>query len=304
VKDGWVIDLAAAELKLFPGSSHQGGFRSMRSLLEEGADGLARVRRIVEWVEVLPVDQEDDAVSGADETPLVRALDRVRLLAPIDDPRKVIGIGLNYRDHCEEQELAPPKNPVLFAKFASAVVGPDEAISWPPGLTSQVDLEAELAVIIGKRGRGIPVDRGLDYVAGYTIGNDVSARDLQFGDGQWVRGKSLDSFCPLGPWLVTADEVEDPHALRIQSGLNGFTMQDSNTRHLIFNVPFLVSFISRACTLCPGDVILTGTPAGVGVFREPPVFLQPGDTVEITIEGLGSLRNPVADMQGVRRETS
>lgn len=220
-----------------------------------------------------------------------RPLSAVRLLAPVPNPSKVVAIGLNYMDHCRENNLEPPKAPVIFAKFPSSIIGPGAAIRWDPALTGQVDYEAELGVVIGRPARRIPAAEALDYVAGFTVLNDVTARDLQFGDGQWVRGKSLDTFCPLGPWLVTRDEVPDPHDLSIRCLLNGQVLQDSTTAELIFRVDQLIEFISRAFSLLPGDVIATGTPGGVGVFRSPQVFLKDGDVVTVEIERLGQLTN-------------
>jgi 2-keto-4-pentenoate hydratase/2-oxohepta-3-ene-1,7-dioic acid hydratase in catechol pathway len=210
--------------------------------------------------------------------------------APIDDPQKVICVGLNYEDHAEESGGDPPEEPVLFAKYPSAITGPGE-ISWDPALTSQVDYEAELCVVIGERAREVSADDALEYVAGYTPGNDVSARDLQFADEQWVRGKSLDTFGPIGPELVTREEIGDVHDLAIWAELDGERLQDSTTANLIFGIDELVAFCSRAFTLEPGDVIFTGTPAGVGIFREPSVLLEEGSEITIGIEGLGELTN-------------
>jgi 2-keto-4-pentenoate hydratase/2-oxohepta-3-ene-1,7-dioic acid hydratase in catechol pathway len=215
----------------------------------------------------------------------------VRLLAPIPNPSKVVAVGLNYWDHCRETHTEPPESPVLFAKFPTSVVGPEDVISWDPAVTQQVDYEAELAIVMGTRAFRVNAGQARDAVFGYTCSNDVTARDLQRRDGQWVRGKSLDTFCPLGPSIVTTDEVADPQNLRIVSRLDGETMQDSNTREMIFDVPTLVEFITRAITLLPGDVILTGTPHGVGMARTPPVFLADGDVVEVEVEGIGTLRN-------------
>jgi len=220
-------------------------------------------------------------------------LDEVRLAPPLRNPSKIVCVGLNYHDHCREQGTEVPQRPLLFAKFPSTIIGPDDDITWPAQLTQQVDYEAELAVVIGRQGHNIPLDETSRYIAGYTIVNDVSARDVQFSDGQWVRGKSLDTFCPLGPYLVTADEVADPQQLKIRCWVNGELRQDSNTAEMIFKIRELITFISQTCTLIPGDIISTGTPHGVGVFRDPPVFLQPGDVVEIEIEKLGRLRNSV-----------
>lgn len=215
-----------------------------------------------------------------------------KLRAPIAHPDKITCIGLNYADHAREQGAQPPAQPIYFLKSGNTICGPHDPIVLPPN-SSQVDYEAEFAVVIGKRGRDIPEDKALDYVAGYTILNDVSARDMQFGDKQWYRGKSCDTFAPTGPWIVTADEIPDPHNLHILLTLNGQTLQDSNTGNLIFKVPFLISYLSQSATWEVGDLISTGTPPGVGVFRKPPVFLQAGDTVSITVEGIGTLTNPV-----------
>lgn len=211
--------------------------------------------------------------------------------APVRDPEKVVCVGLNYRDHAEEGDNPIPDEPVLFSKFPTTVTGPDSTISWDPDLTEKVDYEAELVVVVGEETRRVDEDEALDHVAGYMVGNDVSARDLQHGDGQWVRGKSLDSFAPTGPELVTADEVDDPHDLDIYAEVNGERLQDSSTSNFIFGVDELVSFCSQAFTLKPGDLIFTGTPPGVGVYREPPVLLEEGDEVTIGIEALGELSN-------------
>lgn len=223
------------------------------------------------------------------------ALSEVKLLAPIANPSKVVAIGLNYMDHCREQKVEPPKAPLIFTKFSTAIIGPGETIRWDPALTKQVDFEAELAVVMGRTARNVTEAEALDYVAGYTICHDVSARDLQFSDGQWVRGKSLDTFCPLGPYLVTADEISDPHALAIRCTVNETVLQNSNTSEMIFRIPYLIAYITRAFSLLPGDVITTGTPDGVGVFRSPKIFLKDGDVVTIEIEGLGQLTNPCAE---------
>ena len=220
------------------------------------------------------------------------AMTDVILNAPILCPQKLIGIGFNYRDHAEETKTPLPKEPLFFAMFASAITGPGDPIV-KPAVTEMLDYEAELAVVIGKRGRHVPVDRALDHVAGYTIFNDVSARNFQATDSQWLRVKSFDSFAPMGPWMVTRDELGDGSGLQIQCRVNGELRQDSNTKHLIFNVPTIVSYISGVMTLEPGDVIATGTPSGVGFAMNPQVFLKPGDVVEVSIEKIGVLRNPV-----------
>ncbi len=218
-------------------------------------------------------------------------LAQIKLAAPVNRPGKIIAIGLNYAEHAAEGKRDNPENPLIFAKFPSSIIGPDADIIWSSKITKKVDFEAELAVIIGERTTSCQPEEALSKVFGYTCGNDVSARDLQFGDKQWVRGKSLDTFCPLGPWLITADELKDPQKLAIQSRLNGNIMQKSNTNSMIFPVAELISFLSHHFTLEPGDVIMTGTPSGVGVFREPPIFMQDGDVIEIEIEGIGTLKN-------------
>ncbi len=223
---------------------------------------------------------------------LLTPLEKVRLRAPIARPGKITCVGLNYADHAREQGIEPPKEPIFFLKSINTLCGPGDPILLPPNST-QVDYEAEFAVVIGKAGRRIPEEKAYQYVAGYTILNDVSARDMQFGDKQWYRGKSCDAFAPTGPWIVTADEVPDPHNLGISLTLNGQKMQDSNTSNLIFKVPYLISYLSQSMTWELGDLISTGTPPGVGVFRKPPVFLKPGDSVSITVEQLGTLTNPV-----------
>ncbi len=249
--------------------------RSLKALLAR-EDGLAAAA--------------DAEKSGLEQSAFVEG----RLLAPIVSPGKVICIGLNYRDHAEESGMAIPEEPVCFSKFSHAVVGPDAEIVLPSA-SKQVDYEAELVVVIGKRGKHIAEADAFDYVAGYTNGHDVSARDWQLGrpGGQWLMGKTPDTFAPIGPWLVTADEVDDPNALRIQFRLNGQTLQDSTTKEFIFDIPQAIAYLSRLMTLEPGDIIFTGTPPGVGMARDPQIWLKPGDVAEVEVEGLGVLRNPV-----------
>ncbi len=219
------------------------------------------------------------------------ALEEVKLAAPVTRPGKIIAIGLNYLEHALEGSMKRPKEPLVFAKFPNAITGPEAEIQWSLQITGKVDFEAELVAVIGERASNVPTDKALDKVFGYTCGNDVSARDLQFGDKQWVRGKSLDTFCPIGPWLVSADELGDPQQLQISARLNGTLMQESNTANMIFPVAELVSYLSHHFTLYPGDLIMTGTPSGVGVFRDPPVFMADDDLIEIEIEGIGILEN-------------
>lgn len=215
----------------------------------------------------------------------------VTLLPPVERPGKIIAVGRNYHEHAAEEGLSAPQAPVIFTKFPSSLVGDGADIVWRSADTTQVDYEAELAVVIGRAARDVPVDRALDHVLGYMCLNDVSARDLQFGDGQWVRGKSLDTFCPTGPWLVTVDEIPDPGTLRIRCLVDGEMVQDASTAEMVHGVPELIAFCSRFMTLEPGDIIATGTPGGVGVFHEPPRFLADGDEVVVEIDRIGRLTN-------------
>jgi 5-carboxymethyl-2-hydroxymuconate isomerase len=216
----------------------------------------------------------------------------VRLLAPLR-PGAVIAIGLNYLDHIREANVERPTAPLVFAKLPSSVIGPDEPVLIDEAITARVDWEVELAAVIGRSTRRVSVDDALRHVAAYTIANDISARDLQSSEGQWVRGKSLDTFCPLGPMLVSADEIPDPNALTLQTTVNGETVQDSSTAQMLFGVAELIAYCSRSFTLRPGDVLLTGTPWGCGEFMDPPRHLSPGDLVSCSIQGLGTLSNPV-----------
>jgi 2,4-didehydro-3-deoxy-L-rhamnonate hydrolase len=212
-------------------------------------------------------------------------------MLPIERPGKIVCVGLNYRDHAEEQGVELPSEPLLFAKWPTSLIGPGEAIVIPPIVTKS-DYEAELGVVIGERVKAVSKENALEAVRGYVCANDVSARDLQFSDGQWTRGKSPDTFCPVGP-MVSRDEITDPHDLTIRAIVSGEVLQDSSTANLIFGVDEVISYVSQTTTLEPGDLILTGTPAGVGVFRDPQRLLQPGDEVTIEIERIGSLTNPV-----------
>jgi 2-keto-4-pentenoate hydratase/2-oxohepta-3-ene-1,7-dioic acid hydratase in catechol pathway len=275
-------------------------------------DGEARIA-VVANDQVLPLDKRTSALAEDDVArlpsvpsvlPLLRStaseaggaisLTDAALLAPVARPGKIVAIGRNYRDHAIEEGAPLPAEPLVFAKFPSSIVGSGAPIRWDPGLTSAVDYEAELAVLIGARATRVAPEDALGYVFGYTCLNDVSARDLQFGDGQWVRGKSLDTFCPIGPWIVTADEVPDPQDLEISCTISGERLQHASTSSMLFSVAELISRLSRSFTLEPGDVIATGTPEGVGYFREPRRLLQAGDTVEVKISSIGVLRNPVS----------
>jgi len=219
-------------------------------------------------------------------------MEEVRLHAPLLDPPRVFAIGLNYRDHAIESGMAIPTTPVVFFKLPTAIIGPCEPIVLPKNST-QPDYEAELAFVIGKGGYRIPASAWHDHVYGYTIVNDVSARDVQFASSQWSMSKSFPTFCPIGPAIVTADEIPDPHNLQISLSIDGEQLQNSNTRELVFKIPELIEYLSSITPLLPGDIISTGTPPGVGLGRTPKRWLKPGETVTVTVEGLGSLTNPV-----------
>ena len=219
-------------------------------------------------------------------------LSEVKLLAPIPRPPKFICVGLNYRDHAAESKMEIPPVPTIFNKFTNVVIGPGANIVLPK-VTRKPDYEAELAFVIGRGGRYIPAPKAMEHVFGYTIVNDVSARDFQNATSQWLMGKTFDTFAPMGPWIVTKDEIADPHALDISLEIGGVTLQKSNTKELIFKIPELIEYISQVVTLEPGDIVATGTPPGVGFAQKPPRWLRPGEEVIVRIEGIGELRNPV-----------
>ncbi len=262
-----IIDLSAADPSI-PST--------MKEFLEAGDNAISRAQAVI--------DGGTHAISATDVT----------IHAPIDNPEKIICIGLNYADHAAESSMPIPDEPIVFSKYASSIIGPDENIV-APSASSQVDYEVELVVVIGKSGRNISEEDALNHVAGYMVGHDVSARDYQLEKpgAQWMMGKTFDTFAPIGPDLVTTDDVPDPHNLGIRCILNGKTVQDSNTSQLIFDVPKLIAYLTHVFTLAPGDLIFTGTPHGVGMGREPQLWLKHGDRVICEIDGLGRLENPV-----------
>ncbi len=270
-----VLDLAAATGRRFR--------PPLQDMLPDG-DAMAEARELA-----------DRAVAEAEfaET-FCRPLQEVRIMAPIVRPGKVICLGLNYRDHAVESGHAVPSEPVVFSKLTTSVIGPDQPIRIPQA-SDQIDYEVELAVVVGRRAKGLSATDAMSCVAGYTVLTDVSARDYQREKpgGQWTLAKSFDTFCPIGPGLVTPDEVSDPHRLRIECAVNGELLQSSNTAQMIFSVPEIIEYINRVVTLEPGDVVATGTPAGVGFARRPPRFLHAGDVVECTVQDVGTLVNPV-----------
>lgn len=274
-----VVNLTASEVTGHIGNTAHRFPLSMSGFLARGQEGIEDAKRVVA--------EAGDA--------LKLPLDQVTLLAPVGDPGKIMCIGQNYRDHCEEQNQPIPERAILFAKYSNTINRPNGVIRLPK-ISDMNDYEAELAVVIGGAGGGgsdIAEADALNHIAGYLCANDVTARDIQKGDGQWVRGKSPDTFFPIGPYLVTADEIADPHNLDISLTLNGETRQKSNTSNLIFKIPFLIAYLSQTMTLRPGDILSTGTPGGVGVYSNPPVFLKAGDSVSVTISGLGTLTNTV-----------
>jgi acylpyruvate hydrolase len=288
---GQIVDLAAASRAV---AAQRGGqFRtlpdSLLFLLQGGDEALAWAREIQHVI----ADELQDgrATGGPSGERLHFQRSEVRLQAPIQWPGKIICLGLNYAEHAREGGGEPPKVPMFFAKYANTLVGSGEPIVLPKE-SNQMDYEAELAFVIGKKAKHVGIDEALDYVAGYMNLNDISARDLQRETSQFFRGKGGDTWAPCGPYLVTKDEVPNPGALGIRSILNGQVMQDSNTRELIFGIPFLVHQLTKTVTLEPGDIISTGTPSGVGQSRKPPVFLKPGDVIKVEVEGLGTLENP------------
>ncbi|HEY2525223.1 MAG TPA: fumarylacetoacetate hydrolase family protein [Candidatus Binataceae bacterium] len=293
VAEGFVIDLNAACRALMEerGERRAGELAreavppEMVAFLEAGERAMNATREALALVARLGADD-------ARERGLARRAESVRLRAPVPRPTKLILVGLNYRDHAEEAGFKIPDVPTFFSKYANCVIGPGDAVRIPK-VSSMIDYEGEFAFIIGRAGRDIPPARAMEYVAGYTIMNDVSCRDYQMKTGQWMIGKTFDTFAPMGPYLVTRDEISDPHNLEISLYLNGQRMQHSNTRNLIFKTEHVVSYLSQVFTLEPGDVISTGTPAGVGYTRKPPVFMKPGDRVRVEVEGLGALENPV-----------
>jgi 2-keto-4-pentenoate hydratase/2-oxohepta-3-ene-1,7-dioic acid hydratase in catechol pathway len=261
----YVIDLAPA------------GFTTILDLVRHSVVGKSKVEKLVAEA---PIESRFP-------------LERIKLLAPIPQPRKLICVGLNYLDHARETGAEVPKVPTIFNKFATAVIGPGDTVVLPK-VSKAPDYEAELAFVIGTGGRHIAAENWADHVFGYTIVNDVTARDYQKATSQWLMGKTFDTFAPLGPWIVTADEIPDPHKLGIQLEINGELLQDSNTSELIFKIPELIEFLSSVFTLEPGDIVSTGTPAGVGFTRKPPRYLHAGEEMIVRVEKIGELRNPVA----------
>lgn len=270
LEDGNILDLRIAS---------GGEIRSIRHLLEQGESGM---RRVAGWI------------AGGPPGSLLRTARGTRLGPPVTNPSKIVCLGLNYHSHAEEQNARLPERPLLFSKAVTSLAGDSDPI-WYPADEEHVDYEAELAFVIGRPAFRVNPGDWESYVAGYTIVNDVSARDAQWADRKWFRGKSYDSFCPMGPCLVTRDDIPDPHNLRLSATLNGELRQDGHTGDLIFNIPEILAFASRNITFIPGDIISTGTPCGVGIFRDPPACMNPGDDIAVTLEKVGTLTNTVRE---------
>ncbi len=286
--DGRLVNLAALTRSVEEKGSHVAGWlgdaNTTIEVIKRGKEALTDISEVVDHARSSEIQRAEVSFATISFLPVVY-------------PGKIIAIGRNYIDHAIEGGSEPPAAPLIFNKLPNSLSAHNAPIVLHP-ISSQIDYEAELAVVIGRRASRVSEIEALDFVFGYTLINDVSARDLQFGDGQWVRGKSLDGFAPLGPFITTRDEIADVQALNIEGRLNGVVMQSSNTSKMIFKVAYLVSYISQGITLDPGDVIATGTPDGVGIFRNPPALLKAGDVYEVTIEGLGTLRNPVVAGEG------
>lgn len=272
--DGRIVDVTA----LWHDGVHE---TTTRQLLTAGP---ATVRRVF--------GQAHEVLDADTAAPEVFQVASIELGPPVPDPDKIICIGVNYADHAAEAKIAPTEVPVLFAKFRNALTGPSSAILLPR-VSREIDYEGELAVVIGQRCKEVPASEALDYVAGYSVFNDVSARDLQMQTSQWVAGKALDTFAPMGPGIIPTSEIPDPQTLQLRTRVNGVTLQDASTAQMIFPVTELIAFISSIMTLEPGDIIATGTPSGVGFKRTPPIYLKAGDIVEVEIERVGRIRNYV-----------
>jgi 2-keto-4-pentenoate hydratase/2-oxohepta-3-ene-1,7-dioic acid hydratase in catechol pathway len=281
--DDRVVDAAEAGLQVGGAALPD----DMLVFIEQGAEALEQARRLVD---ALAADR-----TGLER--LSRPLAQSRLLAPIPRPRRnLVCVGLNYAEHAAESRVTQglPEHPVYFTKPPTTVIGTEAPIPWHAHVSTRIDWEVELAVVIGRPGRDIPEERALDHVFGYTVGNDVTARDLQSRHQQWYKGKGLDGFCPMGPWIVTGDELPDPQDVRLRLRVNGVPKQDASTSGMIFSVARLLAVLSQGMTLQPGDLLMTGTPSGVGFARRPPEYLRPGDVVEAEIDAIGLLRNVVA----------
>lgn len=264
--------------------------REMKDLVELGEKGLKTLQKFI--TELKELSEKDKEVFQEIENNSFYPLTEIIFLPPLRNPQKIICLGRNFAEHAKEGGKEPPKNPMIWGKFNSAIIAHQENIVLPK-ISEKVDVEIELVAVLSKRGKHIPEEEALNHVFGYTIGNDVSARDYQYIDKQFTRSKTMDTFAPLGPWIVTRDELSDPQSLDMELTVNGKTWQKSNTKNMIFTVAYIISYLSQSFTFEPGDLIFTGTPSGVGHYQKPPSYLQEGDIVKLTIENVGTLENPV-----------
>ena len=286
--DYYVVDIKSVseELKLDIFKN----INSMEDMIALGDEGKNKLKTLLDIL--LNLEKNDKSRFEKIENAHFNALIEIKYLAPIYNPQKIICLGRNFEEHAKEGGKEPPKNPMIWGKFNSAIIAHKENIVLPT-ISQKVDVEVELVVVLGKSGKNIPEENALDYVFGYTIGNDVSARDYQYEDKQFTRSKTMDTFAPLGPWIVTRDEIPDPQSLDLQLSVNDNVWQSSNTKHMMFSVAYIISYLSKSFTFMPGDLIFTGTPSGVGHYQNPPQYLKDGDTVKLTISKIGTLENPV-----------
>ena len=285
-----VVDIKAACQKM--GSTLFDGINKLEELIILGDEGIEKLKQFSK--DLLDLYQKDKSKAEAIEKEHIIDLEKIGYLAPTYNPQKIVCLGRNFVDHAKEGGKEAPKQPMIWGKFNSSIIAHKENIILPK-ISEKVDVEIELVVVIGKKGKHIPEDKALDHVFGYMIGNDVSARDYQYMDVQFTRAKTMDTFTPIGPWIVTKDEIPNSEDLNLELKVNGKTWQKSNTKNMSFSVPFTISYLSKSFTFMPGDLLFMGTPAGVGHYQNPPIYLKAGDTVNLTIDKIGTLENPVKD---------
>ncbi len=286
--DNEVIDILEADEKLPKPKFEK--VREMKDLIELGESGLKDLQEFI--TELKDISEKENEIFQKIKSNSFYPLAEIEFLPPLRNPQKIICLGRNFAEHAKEGGKEPPKNPMIWGKFNSAIIAHQENIVLPK-ISKTVDVEIELVAVLSKKGKHIPEEEALNYVFGYTIGNDVSARDFQYTDKQFTRSKTMDTFAPLGPWIVTRDELPDPQDLEMELTVNGKTWQKSNTKNMIFTVAYIIYYLSKSFTFEPGDLIFTGTPSGVGHYQKPPSYLKEGDIVKLTIENVGTLENPV-----------
>lgn len=288
--DNKVVDLKKISKKL--GTDIISNIETMEDLIAYGDEGIKKIEALIE--ELLMIEKKDVELFKQIKEQYIHSIEKIHFLAPIYNPQKIVCLGRNFAEHAKEGGKEPPENPMIWGKFNSSIIGHQESIILPK-ITNKVDVEVELVVIIGKKGKNIPIEEANEYIFGYTIGNDVSARDYQYSDKQFTRAKTMDTFSPLGPWIVTKNEIMNPQILDLELKVNNKIWQKSNTKQMIFTVQYIISYLSQSFTFMPGDLIFTGTPSGVGHYQKPPKYLKEGDNVKLTIEKIGSLENPVRE---------